>query len=328
MTRTITAFFDTRAEAQAAADRLRHMGLGTADVAIHDAGAGAGTERMSGSATGEPKGFLASLSDFFVPDDERTTYEEGVRRGGSVLTVRAEESNFDAVSDVLEEAGAVDLDTREAEWRSQGWSGQSETLATTGAGMAGSAGSTTGSIVGSTVGAGSMTGGTATGGAGYAAGSASETYSAERRTGLAGDVGVRDRDGTIEVVEENLKVGKRDRSHGRVRVRSYVREDAVSEDVSLRSERVEIERRPVDRPLGVGEDAFRDQTLELEERSEEAVVSKDARVTEEIDLKTVGSERVETVTDTVRRTEVDIEDERGGRALTEEEVRLRDGRKL
>ena len=49
------------------------------------------------------------------------------------------------------------------------------------------------------------------------------------------------------------------------------------------------------------------------EQAEEAVVSKEARVTEEITLRKEAEERTETVSDTVRHTEVEVEDERGGR---------------
>jgi len=51
----------------------------------------------------------------------------------------------------------------------------------------------------------------------------------------------------IPVTEEQLKVGKRDVSHGRVRVRTYVVEEPIQESVNLREERVQVERRPVDR---------------------------------------------------------------------------------
>ena len=73
---------------------------------------------------------------------------------------------------------------------------------------------------------------------------------------------------------------------------------------------MEIERRPVDRALGAGKSAFEDRTIEAEEHAEEAIVSKEARVTEEIGLRREGQERTETVSDSVRRTEVEVEDER------------------
>jgi uncharacterized protein (TIGR02271 family) len=118
----------------------------------------------------------------------------------------------------------------------------------------------------------------------------------------------------IPVAEERLRVGKRDVSHGRVRVRSYVVETPVEEQVTLREERVAVERRPADRALGDAERAFQERTIEAEERGEEAVVSKQARVTEEVVVRKEAEQRTETVSDTVRQTEVEVEDERGNRS--------------
>ena len=115
----------------------------------------------------------------------------------------------------------------------------------------------------------------------------------------------------IPVVEERLSVGKRQTEHGRVRVRSYVVETPVQEQVALREEHVQVERRPVDRPVAAGDDAFRERTIEATESGEEAVVSKEARVTGEVVVRKQAEERTETVSDTVRRTEVEVEDERG-----------------
>jgi len=84
----------------------------------------------------------------------------------------------------------------------------------------------------------------------------------------------------IPIVEEELNVGKRQVEGGRVRVRSYVVETPVQEEVNLREERVHVERRPTDRPLTGSENLFQDRTIEVEEKSEEAVVSKDSRVKE------------------------------------------------
>jgi uncharacterized protein (TIGR02271 family) len=126
------------------------------------------------------------------------------------------------------------------------------------------------------------------------------------------------REEVIPVVEEELRVGKRDLNHGRVRVRSYVVENPVSEQVSLRDENVSIERRTVDRPLTRTESAFVDRTIEAEEHHEEAVVSKDARVVEEIALRKTADQREETIRDTVRRTEVEVEDDRSTGAIRKE----------
>ncbi|MDO5657083.1 MAG: YsnF/AvaK domain-containing protein [Paracoccus sp. (in: a-proteobacteria)] len=111
----------------------------------------------------------------------------------------------------------------------------------------------------------------------------------------------------LEVVEERLNIGKRDVGRGTVRVRSHVREEPVSQDVELTDERVDVTRRAVDRPAG--DAAFQDRTIEAEERREEAVVSKEARVVEEIELSKTSDTRVERVEDTVRKTEVEIDED-------------------
>jgi uncharacterized protein (TIGR02271 family) len=117
----------------------------------------------------------------------------------------------------------------------------------------------------------------------------------------------------IPVVEEELRVGKREVSGGRVRVRSYVVETPVQEQVSLRQEHVSIERRPADRPISDADRTFQDRTIEATEKREEAVVSKDARVKEELVVKKDVDQRTQTVSDTVRKTEVEVEDERNAR---------------
>lgn len=114
----------------------------------------------------------------------------------------------------------------------------------------------------------------------------------------------------IKLYEERLDVGKREVSHGRLRVRSYVVETPVDEQVTLRSETVQVDRRPVDRAVSATDALFQDRTIELEEFAEEAVVSKQARVVEEISLRKEVHDRTETIHDTVRHTEVEIEDGR------------------
>ena len=128
--------------------------------------------------------------------------------------------------------------------------------------------------------------------------------------GSYADTSARTGDESIPVIEEQLRVGKRDTSHGRVRVRAYTVEEPVSETVSLREDRVELERRPVDRAVTDVDTAFQDRTVEAEEYVEAAVVSKEARVVEEVSLRKTSDTRQETVTDSVRHTEVEIDDER------------------
>ena len=115
-------------------------------------------------------------------------------------------------------------------------------------------------------------------------------------------------DGTIKVMEERLVVGKRAVEAGGVRVRAYVIERPVEAQVKLHEERVTIERHPVNQPVTAADAAaFASKTLEAHATREEAVVGKDVRVVEEIGLKKEAVDRTETVRDTVRKTEVDVE---------------------
>jgi uncharacterized protein (TIGR02271 family) len=113
-------------------------------------------------------------------------------------------------------------------------------------------------------------------------------------------------DDTIEIAEEELRVGKRDVSGDTVRVRSHVVSEPVEEDVSLRREQVNVDRRPADRPAREGD--FDEETIEMTETYEEPVVDKSARVIEEVVLRKNTDVVNETVRDTVRHTEVDVED--------------------
>ncbi len=112
----------------------------------------------------------------------------------------------------------------------------------------------------------------------------------------------------IPVIQEELKVGKREVQRGGVRVFQHVTEQPVDESVQLREEHVHVERRPVDQPATQADmAAFKEGTIELRETAEEAVVNKSARVVEEVVVGKEVSERAEKISDTVRRTEVEVE---------------------
>jgi uncharacterized protein (TIGR02271 family) len=122
--------------------------------------------------------------------------------------------------------------------------------------------------------------------------------------------------GTVQLAEEKFSVGKRAVSGGTTRIRRYVVETPVEEQVTLHTEKVTMERRPVTDGRPVGNAEFSDKTIEMTETSEEAVVAKTARVKEEVSLRKQASDRVETVKDTVRRDEVKIEQVPGGETRT------------
>ncbi|MCW3091641.1 MAG: hypothetical protein JWP81_2710 [Ferruginibacter sp.] len=133
-----------------------------------------------------------------------------------------------------------------------------------------------------------------------------ENRSTDRSTDLDRD---EEKEVNIDRVEEEVEVGKRTERTGGVRVRSRIVEKPVEETVRLRDERVRVERNPVNREISDAEiGSFQDQDIEMIERTEVPVVNKQARVVEEITVKKDVTERDETIHDTVRNTEVDIED--------------------
>jgi uncharacterized protein (TIGR02271 family) len=109
----------------------------------------------------------------------------------------------------------------------------------------------------------------------------------------------------IPVAEERLKIGKKKERRGGVRIYRHTSEHPVEEDVRLKEERVRVQRKPADRPAD--ESAFREKTVEAQETREEPVVRKESRVTEEVVVDKDVQERDEKVRDTLRKTDVDME---------------------
>ncbi|PSR53301.1 hypothetical protein AHMF7605_07035 [Adhaeribacter arboris] len=114
--------------------------------------------------------------------------------------------------------------------------------------------------------------------------------------------------GAIPIIEEELQVGKRVVETGGARIRSRIIERPVEESIRLRVEHVRVERNAVNRPATEADLAnFREGEIELREQAEVPVVGKEARVVEEVRLGKEVEEREETIHDTVRRTDVEVE---------------------
>ncbi|MCJ2060619.1 YsnF/AvaK domain-containing protein, partial [Methylobacterium sp. J-048] len=252
------------------------------------------TAGTTSTPTKADEDWWGSFQAFFRPEEDRHGYGEGLHRGGTMLSAAVDDGHVHAAADILEEHGSVDRDEREAAWRKEGWDGRAT-------------GSTTGTapVAAAALGEGAMS---------------SDHAATIRDTGLhaAGSSEAVAAGGTatgtdyIPVVEERLNVGKRMVDAGRVRVRSYAVEKDVSENVTLHDETVSVDRRVVDRAVTPGDMAlFKDKVIEATEMREQAVVSKDARVVGEVGIRKDAAQRVETVTDKVRHTEVEVEDGRG-----------------
>ena len=116
------------------------------------------------------------------------------------------------------------------------------------------------------------------------------------------------KEGVMDVVQEELQVGKRSLDKGGVRVIQRVSEKPVRELLRLREEHVDVERRAVDRPATEADlTNFKEGTLEVREMAEEAVVAKSARVVEEVRVAKQVQEREQVIEDTVRRKDVEVE---------------------
>jgi len=114
-------------------------------------------------------------------------------------------------------------------------------------------------------------------------------------------------DQAIPIVEEKLDVGRREVQAGGVRVSSHVIEQPVAEEITLRSETVDVERRKVDRAIDPNDAAFEERVVEVVATAEEPVVAKTAHVVEEVIVTKDVDTRTETVRDNVRRTDVNVE---------------------
>jgi len=282
MQHTLVAVFDNHADAQSAMDELLASGFSRQDVRM----SGSSTGAMSGSSTSTTTtttdtGIGSSIKNFFSDlfgsdeDDSRrlSRYEGAVSGGKCVVTLTADSlPEVERAADIVERFGPIDIDEHsDATGMSAGAMGMSSGLQQSAPMSAQSA-----SLQGSTA----------------------RTDSLQRDTSTQ----------SIPVVEEQLKVGKREVQRGGVRIFSRIVETPVNESVTLREEHVDVQRRTVDQPISPADaTAFKEQSIEMRETAEEAVVQKSARVVEEVTVGKQVNQRQEQIQDTVRHTEVEVE---------------------
>jgi uncharacterized protein (TIGR02271 family) len=130
------------------------------------------------------------------------------------------------------------------------------------------------------------------------------------RAGAEGEREMRaEREMTFPVIEEELRIGKRMVEHGGVHIYSHVTERPVEQRVNLREERIKVEHRRADRIASEQDmSMFREgREVDLTEMSEEAVIAKEPHVVEEVVISKEIVDHPETIRDTVRRTDVEVE---------------------
>jgi stress response protein YsnF len=297
MQRAVTAIYPTPAVADLVRRDLEQIGIAGHNITIlPDSGLStSGTQGFSEDA-------IDRLHDLGLPEDDIRTYQQALRNGDYVVSVEVDdEAHLGRVQEIMRQPeNAYDLDELDSRYSAAEYTpprrsmGEASTIQDDGFSDRGVEGGAAYQMA-ADASAGGLTG-TGVG----------TDYGTDRAMGS--DL---NEDGTVKVVEERLAVGKREAEAGRVRVRSYVREVPVEAAVDLRATRVYVERRPVDRAV-TGADAFQDRTIEARETAEEAVVAKEARVVEEIGLREETEVQHQTIHDTVRKTEVEVEDERTG----------------
>lgn len=248
-----------------------------------------------GAAAG---GLIGALTNMGVPEEEARHYENQVRGGKILVTVRADnDDEADRVSNIMDVGGAVDVqagsreESAEAPVEYQGARSRETHDLAEQRRTSSESDLRTESDLSSRE-------------RGY---TARQVESYDRADNPAIDRQQQTAEtASIPVTEEQLVVGKRAVERGRVRVYGRVSEKPVEESVRLRNERINVERRAVDRPA-TDADRKGDVMVEITEMKEEPVVGKQERVVEEVVVGKTAEERTETVRDKVRRKDVEIE---------------------
>lgn len=211
--------------------------------------------------------------------DEYAVYDRSIAAGGTVVTVTVDDAHISRIVEILNRHAPIDIQERAAQYGIP--SGKAASASETPVAAAGTA-------------------------------SRMGTSAYDSETGMAAAEGTAgSQEAVIPLSEEQLQVGTRTVDRGTTRIRRYVVRTPVEETVTLREEQVTIERRHPVAPgtPGVPEGAFEERTVEVRATGEEPVVSKTARVAEEVVVRKEVGERTETVRDTVRREEVQTDKE-------------------
>ena len=342
MAKTVAGLFDNRVEAQNAVQELLGQGFASGDISVmskeleskgavveyveedgqeqvEDMAKGAGTGAAIGGTAGlllgltalaipgigpvlaagplaaliagagvgaTAGGLISGLTRLGVNEGDAGSYAEGIRRGGTLISVNATDEKADGVIAIMKRHGAIEIDKRTAQWREDGWTGFDTEAAYS-----------------------EFQSGLTQGSAGNANSSVSDSeVTAEHNPVMTGTGSSTRNQVALPVVEERLEVGKREVERGGVRVQTRVSETPVEEDVKLREEHVHVDRRPADYTFhGTEGEVFKEAMVEIREAYEELIVNKKAKVVEEVVVGKDVEQRTETIRETLRRTDVDVQ---------------------
>jgi hypothetical protein len=68
-------------------------------------------------------GLVGALVEWGVGEEEAEFYLEGVRRGGTLVVVRAPDEQAGSVAALMNQPGLVDIEQAAGDWRNDGWTG-------------------------------------------------------------------------------------------------------------------------------------------------------------------------------------------------------------
>lgn len=297
MQHTLVAVFDNSTDAQKAMNELLSSGFhgsemrlssGDSSIPALDSPTSANEDVSIGDSI---KGFFSDLFGS-APNDRSAMYSDAVSRGNCVLTVTTRsEPEVERAADLIEGFGPINID----EHRHAQTNATSD-MATSA--MAQGAQRTSQQSMSMQSGSGSSMGSNAIAPQDTSTDSSRQFAETESKA--------------IPVVREELQVGKREVQRGGVRIFSRVVAEPVDESLNLREEHVSVQRHSVDQPIDPDDDmAFTATTIDMLESAEEAVVSKTARVVEEVTIGKDVTNREEHIRDTLRHTEVEVENVAG-----------------
>src|SRR5262245_11668344 len=232
--KTVIGLFDEKNEAMRAFSALAHEGYAKADLDI----------LTSDDSDDRPK--LAHMREW-IPEPDATTYLEGVKHGGTIITANVADSAAGRAAEIMSGYKMGNLKNLGTELQKE----QGRAL----------------------------------------------TLSDPAKN-----------DNVLEVIEEQLEVGKEAVERGRMRIYNVTSEQQVSQDVNLRDETIRVNRRPVNRSVKIDQDLFKERSFEMVEMDEIAKVGKTARVIEEVSLGKEVAQKVQTIKETLRRQDVKVEE--------------------
>ncbi|TPE46063.1 YsnF/AvaK domain-containing protein [Pontibacter mangrovi] len=245
---TVVGIFDYGIDAQQAAQQLEKSGIPSSkiDVAVHGARDRSGASPQQQPQNRENDSRVGNFFNSLIDNrDESAKFSQAAQNGSLVTVHTSSDEEARKVSQILDKAGAIDVNERAAQQRNMASSNKGK----------------------------------------WTNSSAS-----------------------IPVVEENMQVGKREVETGGVRLRSRIIERPVEENLRLREEHVNVERRPVNRPANEKDLAsFKDGEKTMTEHAEIPMVNKEARVVEEVRLNKETSEHTEKVQDKIHKQDVEVD---------------------